>query len=106
MKIEVDAHELALDGTTRNWIRCLITFATWNHEPRVEHVKIDLRQRTAEGGIRCALHAATEEAFWIQEEACGPTVAQAIQEACDRLEVSLFRSLESVDSEIPHLFAA
>ena len=85
---------LSNDNDLRRFVRTTIGFAVRFWEPPIHETRVRLEQIAPEGDARavhCSIEAASRAGrAWA--EATGPDVCTAVQEAADRLEVSLSRA--------------
>jgi ribosome-associated translation inhibitor RaiA len=90
MKIELEVSGLNVDAWLRDYVHTAVVFATWHHEQRIEHARVALHRSSDR--VRCSLRLDLPDGRVLSTHAAGATAFDALQDACDRLEVELYRS--------------
>lgn len=108
MKIEVESRGIALEKEWPEFVRTTVAFSSWRHAPRVQRVRVSLRPVGPAGSPRleCGLQAICVDGALVETEALGADAFEAVQEASNRLERELFRSVSTAYLGEPQLQAA
>ena len=95
MKIEIEARGVPVEDDVPLFIRTTIVFSTWRHDPRVDRVRVTLRDESHFGskGVLCGLRAFCSDGSSIFTTATGESLFASLTEASNLLELELFRSL-------------
>jgi len=90
MKIELEVSELDVDAWLRDYIHTAVVFATWHHELRIDCVRVSLHRSVDH--VACSLRLDLPDGRAVAAHAAAPSGFEALQDACDRLEIALYRS--------------
>lgn len=91
MKLDIHCSGPDLDALQKACIRTTVGFAAWHDSGRVRCIRVLLGD-APEKSIRCVLVAETAEGAAIRVEGAAGHLQAAVQEAADRLEVTLWRA--------------
>ena len=104
MQIEIVGEGVEIDAFARSFVRTAVAFATWHHEEPMDRARVVAKR--VRSGIRCSVGVARGAGAWVCETATADALPEAVQSACDRLEVALHREIAQRSTATGARFAA
>lgn len=102
MELRLESKGISLDDWGTEYLRTTVLFSVWHHECPVEsvHVRLDAAADSqGEDFLRCGLRAETRSGDVFTAGATGSELTEAIEKACQLLEVALFAPSKPRHSE-------
>jgi hypothetical protein len=97
MKMLLETDGVEADAFLRDFLRVTLGFATWHYESQVTGVRVRLETESDRRGLlefRCGIHGDTRAHGVVQAGATGRDPCEALQNAADLFEVSLYETIE------------